>query len=244
MGGSTGPTAEGQNQESNNYYMTFDALQDIVIRSATVYATGEGERTIGVIAPSGEVLAQTTVMVPDGQSVIDLDLSVEAGVDYGLKVLNGTPNLWRDGIGSELNYPYEIADLATITGTSVGNPQTTYSYYYFFYDVLVETQGVKCSSNPIEVMVSIVVSVDHIEALEGLEIYPNPSQGLFNLRWAASSGAIEAQAISADGRLAWSKKFGSAADLKQLNLNGIAPGAYTLRLVQADRVATAHIVIR
>lgn len=244
MGGSTGPTAEGQNQESNGYYMIFDALQDIVIRSATVYATGEGDRTIGVIAPGGEVIAQTTVLVPDGESVIELGLQVEAGVGYGLKVLNGTPNLWRDGIGSDLNYPYEIGDLATITGTSVGNPQTTYSYYYFFYDVLVETQGVICASDPVEVLVSIAVSVDHIEAIEGLEIFPNPSQGLFNLRWAASSGAIEAQAISADGRLVWSKKFGSTAGLEQLNLNGIAPGAYTLRLVQADRVATAHIVIR
>ncbi|MDG2425897.1 MAG: FG-GAP-like repeat-containing protein [Flavobacteriales bacterium] len=243
VGGASDPSTEGQFQESTYYYLTFDAYQDIVIRSAKVIADGAGERTVIVQAPGGAVLDEVTVMIPDGESIVELNLEVEAGTDYGLRVTT-TPNLWRDGLESELNYPYEIGTLASVTGTSVGNPQTTLSYYYFFYDITVETQAVECLSDAVEVVVSVIVSVDHLEGIAGLEVYPNPSQGEFTLRLPATAGKLQAEVLSNDGRSVWSKNYASAAEMTRLDLSGLAPGAYVLRLVQGHRVATAHVVIR
>jgi hypothetical protein len=243
VGGASDPSTEGQFQESTYYYLTFDAYQDIVIRSAKVIADGAGERTVVVQDPEGAVLDEVTVMIPDGESIVELNLEVEAGTDYGLRVTT-TPNLWRDGLESELNYPYEIGTLASVTGTSVGNPQTTLSYYYFFYDITVETQAVACLSDAVEVVVSVVVSVDHLEGIAGLEVYPNPSRGEFTLRLPATAGKLQAEVLSNDGRSVWSKNYASAAEMTRLDLSGLAPGAYVLRLVQGNRVATAHVVIR
>ena len=41
------------------------------------------------------------------------------------------PYLWREGTDSELNYPYDLGGLASITNSNAG-PE--FSYYYFFYE--------------------------------------------------------------------------------------------------------------
>ena len=65
-----------------------------------------------------------------------------AGEGLGLRSLDGNPQLWRDGQGSNLAFPFEIGDLATITSSSVNNPDNATNYYYFFYDWTVATQAV------------------------------------------------------------------------------------------------------
>ena len=91
MGGSTAQS-DGQYHNNSNYWLRFDAYQDLVIESVKVFANGEEERTIAAIDAAGNVLDQVTVNVPDGESTVELGLLVPAGTGHGLRSLDGNPN--------------------------------------------------------------------------------------------------------------------------------------------------------
>ena len=50
--------------------------------------------------PSGTVVQQGTYTLPTGESRVQLDFNVPGPGTYGLRVMSGDPQLWRDGIGS------------------------------------------------------------------------------------------------------------------------------------------------
>lgn len=154
------PSQDANGQYSNStFHLVFDALQDITIDSVLVYAQAAGQRSIELVDNTGSVLATGNFNVPAGASYIALNFDVPAGVDYGLRPVGGSnPQLWRDGNGSTQNFPYDVAGLATITGTTVASPNTL-NYYYFFYDWHVSTPTFTCSSGlqPVTAYVGDVV---------------------------------------------------------------------------------------
>ncbi len=154
------PAQDANGQYSNStFHLVFDALQDITIDSVLVYAQAAGQRSIELVDNTGSVLATGNFNVPAGASYIALNFDVPAGVDYGLRPVGGSnPQLWRDGNGSTQNFPYDVAGLATITGTTVASPNTL-NYYYFFYDWHVSTPTFTCSSGlqPVTAYVGDVV---------------------------------------------------------------------------------------
>ena len=154
------PAQDANGQYSNStFHLVFDALQDITIDSVLVYAQAAGQRSIELVDNTGSVLATGNFNVPAGASYIALNFDVPAGVDYGLRPVGGSnPQLWRDGNGSTQNFPYDVAGLATITGTTVASPNTL-NYYYFFYDWHVSTPTFACFSGlqPVTAYVGDVV---------------------------------------------------------------------------------------
>ena len=130
----------GQYHDNNSFYLTFDVSQPCTLASVRVFANGAGNRSIALVNAAGDVLQAFPVMVPDGESVIELNLPLSPGTGYGLQCLSQNPQLWRDAPPSILNYPYAIGDAVTITGTNVQG-QNSLGYYYFFYDWHIETAG-------------------------------------------------------------------------------------------------------
>ena len=245
MGGSSNQS-EGQYHNNSNYWLRFDAYQPLVVNSVKVFADGEGERTFAAINAEGTILDQVTVNVPDGESVVTIDLEVPEGVAHGLRTLDNNPQLWRDGQGSDLNYPYELGDLATITSSSVNNPNNATNYYYFFYDWTVSTQGVACASDRVPVTVTITaVGVADIHPLDGgLSLFPNPSNGQVQLQWDVTSGPALCEVIDASGRVLYSRQASGPAQLGTLDLTGLPKGVHILKLTQDGRTATARVVLR
>jgi len=154
------PAQDSNGQYSNStFHLVFDAIQDITIDSVLVYAQAAGTRSIELVDNTGNVVATGNFDVPAGASYIALNFDVPSGVDYGLRPVGGSnPQLWRDGNGSVQNFPYDVAGLATITGTTVASPNTL-NYYYFFYDWHVSTPTFICSSGlqPVTAYVGDVV---------------------------------------------------------------------------------------
>jgi hypothetical protein len=68
-----------------------------------------------------------------------------------LRSTTNDPQLWREGTGSELSYPYALGGLGAITNSTAG-PQL--SYYYFFYDWQVESLPIACESDRVSIVVS------------------------------------------------------------------------------------------
>jgi hypothetical protein len=238
---------EGQYHNNSNYWLRFDAYEDIVIQSVKVFANSEGERTVAVIDGAGNVLDEVTVNVPEGESTIQLDLEAPEGTGLGLRSLDDNPQLWRDGQGSNLAFPFEIGGLATITSSSVNNPSNATNYYYFYYDWTVATQSVACASDRVPVTVTVEVSgIDDLTVLEGaLSLHPNPSNGIFQLNWTgAGFGAATCEVVDMAGRILYSKQANGAAELGSLDLTGLPRGVHILRLSSDQGTASARIVLR
>lgn len=244
--GGSNAQSEGQYHNNSNYWLRFDAYQPLVLNSVKVFASGEGERTFAVINATGTVLDQVTVNVPDGESVVTLDLLVPEGVAHGLRTLDNNPQLWRDGQGSDLNYPYALGDLASITSSSVSNPNNATNYYYFFYDWTVSTQGVSCASERVPVTVTITaVGIADIGAFKGdLQLFPNPSEGQVQLQWEAGAGPLLCEVIDASGRVLYSRQAAAPSQLGTLDLTALPRGVHLLKLTQGNRTSTARVVLR
>ena len=140
---------EGQYHDNSIRWLLFDAYEDMVIHSVDVYANGDGTREIGVLDSDGNVIVSSSFAVVDGMNTLVLDFEVEEGTDYGLCSLDDDPQLWRDSPDTDLNYPYAIGDLASITRSTAGG-NNAYNYYYFFYNWDVRVPVISCSSERIE----------------------------------------------------------------------------------------------
>ena len=123
----------GQFHQNNGFWLVFDAYQNMTLESVKAYASGLGSRQVTLVDASGATLQSSTVNMEDGENTVDLNFFVPAGEGYGLRVSSDNPQLWRDGIGSNPDYPYALGDFGAITGTSV-NGANSQNYYYFFYD--------------------------------------------------------------------------------------------------------------
>ena len=246
MGGSS-QQDEGQYHNNSNYWLRFDAYDDIIIQSVKVFANGEGERTIAVIDAAGNIMDEIAVNIPDGESVVELGLEAPAGIGHGLRSIGANPQLWRDGQGSSLAYPYAIGELATITSSSVSNPNNATNYYYFFYDWTVTTQGVACASDRVPVTVTVeVTGVDDLTVLDGnLTLHPNPSDGIVRLEWSGfGQGPVNCEVVDMSGRILLRQQANGAAAIGTLDLSGLPRGVHILKLKGKEGTATARVVLR
>ncbi len=108
--------------------LIFDVYSSIMLKSVEVTASTAGNRTIELKDQGGNVLESRTINIPAGTSRINLDMEIDAGTDYKL-CGPYNPNLFRSD--DNLNYPYNIGNVVSITGS---NASTATGFYYYFYD--------------------------------------------------------------------------------------------------------------
>ena len=230
---------DGQYHDNSIRWLIFDAAEDIVIHSVDVFASGAGSREIGVIDGAGNVVSTTTVEVPDGASTVIVDLEVPAGEGYGLRSFDEDPQLWRDGPGSGIEYPYAIGDLATIQQSTAGG-NNAYNYYYFFYNWVVQTPFVACSSERVPVTITFVGIANLSEV--GLNLYPNPTNGMVQLTWNQTIQAeLSYRLVDSFGRVV---DEGLAQGSAMLDWTGMAAGHYTLFAGQKGVSGSLQVIIQ
>ncbi|MBK7754673.1 MAG: T9SS type A sorting domain-containing protein [Flavobacteriales bacterium] len=144
-----------------------------MLKSVQLYAGSSAVRTVELVDGIGVLRASRSAMVPAGASRMDLDFDIQPGNNYRL-VVSGTTDLWRNTGG--VGFPYNVATVASITGSSDG-----VSVYPYFYDWEVEIGGGSCASTmtPVVVDVQICTGVAEELSLRGFNVYPNPSNGTF-----------------------------------------------------------------
>jgi len=145
----------GQYHDNSVRWLLFDVYESMVIESVEVFANEAGPREIGVIDANGEVLVSSIIELADGPNTIPLGFEVEPGVNYGLRSFDDNPQLWRDGVGTEMAYPYPLGDMGAITQSTAGGNNAT-SYYYFFYNWVVSQPEVVCHSNRIPLSIELI----------------------------------------------------------------------------------------
>jgi len=152
--GATSPSIGAGANFTGTAWMNFSTLQPVKIISVLVEAQTAGNRTISVRNGNngtGTLVLQRTVFVPQGQSRINLDITLLTPGSYSIG--GAALNLFRNSAGAQ--YPYQISNLIQITGSSA----TISGYYYFFYNWEVELPA--CQS-------------------DAVTVYVQPAQALFN----------------------------------------------------------------
>lgn len=238
-GGRTDRSNAGVYQSNASYYLYFSTAEDMVIRSVKVYADGTDYRTIALVEePGGAVITSGVFNIPDGESRVQLDWTVPADGDYGLRVLSGNPQLWRDGEGSNTNFPYDLAGLGAITGTNAGSG----SYYYFFYDWEVSTPAVWCESE--RTMVEVFVGPTGMAAernQSGFQVFPNPAADRLNITVDGLPGTVVAEILDVAGRVCLNAQV-PATGTSTMDISSLVAGVYAVQLRSGQETRTASFV--
>lgn len=133
-GGKAEPDFEnGQHHTNNANWLRFDVYSDALLESVEVYSEGGGTETIEILNANDNVLSSTSQELLAGLNVFLLNTELPAGEEYQIRSANPEPLLWRDDNGADVNYPYDIGGLASITSTTILG-ENQYTYYYFYYN--------------------------------------------------------------------------------------------------------------
>ncbi len=166
----------------------FDALTDIVIKTATVFASGEANRTFTLKNSVGTTIDTRVINIPDGESVITLDFEIPQGNNYAIH-LNTVNYLSYTGDygGPNVGYPFTVPNVISITGNNFGN-----NFWYFLYDIEVQTGlGGTCISNRAEAMAIMspqIVSIGNDTLIcNGNSINLSPALDYTNYTWSTGS---------------------------------------------------------
>lgn len=234
----------GQFHFNSNFWPVFDAHTDIIIETVKVYAGESGNRTIALIDANGQTLQETTINIPEGEQVIELNFEVPQGENYGLRCTNGNPQLWRDGPPAVIGYPFEIGGLATITTSSVSGANAL-NFYYFFYDWQLSTPTLECSS-ALACGNAAIVRVDDAQAPYIASLYPNPARDLAYLEVGSLVGEDLMLTIhDAFGRLVSERNLRVASTNERvvLDVAAFAPGLYLVSITNGEQLATGRLLV-
>ena len=217
-------------------WLEFDVHEALRLNSVTLYAEGTYERSFELINAFGMVLESTTVLVEDGTFVLDLNWDIEPGEGYGLRCVSEEPQLWREGTDSDLNYPYEVGDLLTITNSTAG---PSLDYYYFFYQWVAEEKPIECASE----RVGVTVTVNGTSDLQDLDeaswrVTPNPvAQGAMLSMPGLPAGTV-VNVLDNQGRIVHSGTWTGTLSVEW------PAGWYAVRAFHAHGIENRTVVVR
>ena len=160
VAGTTEPTlqaAVGENTINNSngdihqggFYLVFDSEQPFLLKTAKVFADGTADRTLELRDNSGQVVASKVINIKDGESIIDINLTVPAGANLQAGFAQGA-QLFRSNAG--LNFPYNVDDVVSIKGSTASNPT---GFYYYLYDWKISTLGECKTDDRTEVVITV-----------------------------------------------------------------------------------------
>ena len=155
----------GQYHDNNGFFNLLELYQPVTLVSAKVFANGAGPRSFALLSPDGDVLVAEIFDVPDGESIVEFNWEMGPGV-VGLGTLSNNPQLWRDDLNSDINYPYPVGNYGAITGTNIVG-ENEFNYYYFFYDVTLAPQGPTVNSGGYPCLNVELLDVEPISELGG-----------------------------------------------------------------------------
>lgn len=245
FGGPETNEGPGAYHDNSSFHNTFDAYSDFTLKSVKVYANGEGNRVIQVIDDQGDVIEEGLFNIPDGESRVEVNFDIPQGQGYGLRCNTNNPQLFRNAIGTELNYPYNIGSACAITGTNIdGDNQLSYFYFFYDWEILPE---VTCRSERGSLTI-MITGVNEIDGLDEVSVYPNPASELLNIDFDLQSDArLKISLVDQLGQqveMEDLEHFEIGKNNIQIPVGQLASGMYYLSFELNGMVATQKVVIQ
>lgn len=239
-------------ENSYNGYLVFDVTTAFTLVSVKVYTDTPGDRTIELRNSGGTVLQSATVNIPSGESAVTLNFDIEPGTDYVLGTNTATniasfgyegPRLQRANAdaAATISYPYNVGGLASITESSFE------ARYYYFFDWTYSAEKV-CTSARTEVTVNVeaCTGISEVAGIKGLEIYPNPNDGNFNVQFELdATKELTLRLTNALGQVVYFNNYSDVAGMLnyQMQLQDLAKGVYVFEIVSDGKAVNRQIII-
>lgn len=244
-GGPVDHNSLGQYHNNSTRWLMFDAYQAFTLESVKVFANGDGNRTIALVDEAGTEITAATVFIEDGEQVVSLGFTIPAGSNYGLRCTDQNPQLWRDGNGSNPDFPFALGTMGAITKTSIPLSNAL-NFYFFFYDWQISSDATVCTSNRVPVTVDVHNSVGEIEGISNINVYPVPANDLLNVEFdAVGTADLQINIRDSRGRIVYSNNYSDVSSgVQQINISSMRAGVYTLSITDGRSRAISRVVIR
>nr|HMT30888.1 PKD domain-containing protein [Bacteroidia bacterium] len=211
----------------------FDVLNPVILNSVDVFTGSAGNRTIEILDSQGNTVIDTTIfMAASGTTALTVNLNfpLYPGTNYFIKC-RGNVDLYRNSSGAV--YPYTSSSV-NITNSNAGSP----GYYYFFYnwvysEITCNTGRTACAA----VDTCSTVGLNEMSDANLLEISPNPSNGIFNIKFdAASSESCVLKVINSIGQVVYTEELKNLKGVtsRKIDLTSLSSGNYMLNLSGKD----------
>jgi photosystem II stability/assembly factor-like uncharacterized protein len=220
----------------------FDVTSPVIIQSFEVYSNSAGDRTIEIIDEQGNTYADTTIFIPASPTqpyTVNVNFTVYPGNNYFIKC-RGLVDLYRMSSGAV--YPYN-STAVNITGSNAGSP----GYYYFFYfwtytEIACNTGRTAC----VALDTCAVQGLDDLKAVNNFEIFPNPNQGEFTVKFnAAQPDNYTIKITNALGEVVHEYTLNAfiGEHRRTINLEKISKGVYMVNIISSDKSTVKRITI-
>jgi len=236
VGAKTDRSPGAQNSSNLKQSLLFDAAEPFELVSVKVYATGNGDRHFVLVDNVGNLIEERYVYVRGGEQRVELGFMVPAGTAHRITAFDDNTevmrNLHRDATG--VNYPYPIASVGTITGSTGGG-----SNYYYLYDWEVRTPEVVSVSARTEVIADVQYGV-RVSAKVILEGPYEANTGLMRDDLRANGHLPTTEPYTALGFA----QVGSGGEaIPQASLNVVGPEAIVDWILVELRGAASHTTV-
>ena len=118
---------------AGDQHIIFNSNEECIIRSADIYSESVNTVTFEIRSSNGTVLDDTTYNITAGKQSIILNFNVPNGNGLQLGLSSNNSGLYRNNTG--VNFPYNIGNMLSVTGSSAG-----VDYYYYYYNIKVEAK--------------------------------------------------------------------------------------------------------
>lgn len=243
----------GSAASATNYNggLIFDCYQPVTLARVKVYTTKVGQRKIDLRTATGTVLATKTVDIPNGTSIVELGFQVPAGIDLLLTTDQSvnqsslgtiSPQLYRST--EDINFPYELNNYLSIKTSTFDQTR-----YYYFYDWEIDFPDWYCESErfPVVAVFPEVSNAFEPSWASGLEIFPNPTSGLVQVKMDQFLGGELLVTIrnTAGSAVATQTVKGGAGPMQfQTDLGLMPKGVYWLEISGSNGLVRRKVVVQ
>ncbi len=227
-----------------NAQMQFSVSTNCTLDDVKVYTDLAGVRLIELRnALTNAIVDSMSIMLSPDSAIVNLNFALTAGINYILTTNssvnqaipgwgNVSPRLKRNN--GNVNYPYSIPNVLSITGSNQGA-----NLYYYFYDWHVTAEN-RCPSPRVLVIATVTGTTGLNElAQSGINIYPNPASDRINIEL-NNGGEYQFMMMDQSGRIVKNEMITKATSV---SLAGIAAGIYNLRLQNDDAIINYKVVV-
>lgn len=215
-----------------NNQMLFNVYKDLILDSVTIYTDDPGKRIIELIDGDGILVQQKEVNPIKGINQIYLGFNISASSKAYKLTTNSAQNMTSFGSVSprfyrsdqNFYYPFFIEDKLRINTSDKGD-----SYYYYFYDWVVRTNDLICSSERIEFPVVLIPDAIYNHEIHEPIIFLNSKKQLIIQ---GIQGISQGELLGIDGSSIL--KFDKHVLGNPIYLGNIPSGIYFVKIQASD----------
>ncbi len=100
------------------------------------------------------------------------------------------------------------------------------------------------SNDQVEDFTALPLATASFNATSLVSVYPNPSNGIFNIHIAKFSGKVNLQVVDMNGRIVFNQNEDNFNTEKSINLSGLSKGVYILKVDNTEFNYTNKIIIK